>query len=314
MTEYKEAVERISGAVSGQAALIAQLKGAINENVTKTANSVSEQSTVIQQLKSAIGENVSKTSNEVSEQASLIAEIKTALEGKAAGGGVAEPVIEPLEITENGTYTAPDGINGYSPVVVTVPIPDGYIQPSGTLEITENGDHDVTEYASVNVAVPTGGGSDTRLKDLAEGTLTELYDDTITQTRSDAFYGASSLEKVSLPNLTNVGSYTFFDCISLVEADLPSLSGAVATYAFSGCEALKQVNIPQSTGLNNYSFQNTYSLEKLELGVPTSIGSYAFRNGGIKALIIRNNTRKLTKLNSTNAFTNTPIVNDEGYI
>ena len=88
MTEYKEAVERISGAVSGQAALIAQLKGAINENVTKTANSVSEQSTVIQQLKSAIGENVSKTSNEVSEQAALIAEIKTALEGKAGGGTV----------------------------------------------------------------------------------------------------------------------------------------------------------------------------------------------------------------------------------
>ena len=27
-------------------------------------------------------------------------------------GGVAEPVIEPLAITENGTYTAPDGVDG----------------------------------------------------------------------------------------------------------------------------------------------------------------------------------------------------------
>lgn len=71
---------------------------------------------------------------------------------------VVEPVIKPLEVTENGTYTAPDGVNGYSPVTVNVLIPDGYIQPSGTKEIVENGTHDVTAYASVNVNVPTGGG------------------------------------------------------------------------------------------------------------------------------------------------------------
>lgn len=74
----------------------------------------------------------------------------------AGGGGGADPVIKSLAITENGTYTAPDGVDGYSPVVVNVPIPDGYIQPSGELEVTENGTHDVTAYASVNVNVPTG--------------------------------------------------------------------------------------------------------------------------------------------------------------
>lgn len=35
-------------------------------------------------------------------------------------------------------------------------IPDGYILPSGTKEITENGTHDVKTYESVNVNVPTG--------------------------------------------------------------------------------------------------------------------------------------------------------------
>lgn len=95
----------------------------------------------------------------LTEQEELIAELKEVLAEKAAGGGeVVDPVIEPLEVTENGTYTAPDGVDGYSPVTVNVPIPDGYIKPSGELEVTENGTHDVREYASVNVNVPTGGG------------------------------------------------------------------------------------------------------------------------------------------------------------
>ena len=33
------------------------------------------------------------------------------------------PVIEAIEITENGTYTVPDGVHGYSPVTVNVPDP-----------------------------------------------------------------------------------------------------------------------------------------------------------------------------------------------
>lgn len=35
--------------------------------------------------------------------------------------GAAEPVIEALNITTNGTYTASDGVDGYSPVTVNVP-------------------------------------------------------------------------------------------------------------------------------------------------------------------------------------------------
>ncbi len=37
-----------------------------------------------------------------------------------SGGGATKPSIEPLNITENGTYTAPDGVDGYSPVTVEV--------------------------------------------------------------------------------------------------------------------------------------------------------------------------------------------------
>lgn len=91
--------------------------------------------------------------------------IETAENLPDAGGAVADSVIQPLEVTENGAYTAPDGVDGYSPVVVDVPIPEGYIVPIGTLEVTENGAHDVTQYASVSVNVAGSGGS----SDLPDG-------------------------------------------------------------------------------------------------------------------------------------------------
>lgn len=51
--------------------------------------------------------------------------------------------------------------NVYTTGAVTVAaIPDSYVQPSGTLDVTENGTHDVKNYASVNVNVAgSGGGS-----------------------------------------------------------------------------------------------------------------------------------------------------------
>lgn len=47
----------------------------------------------------------------------------------------------------------PSGVDGFSKFVVEK-IPDEYIVPEGNLNITENGEHDVTGYAKVDVNVP----------------------------------------------------------------------------------------------------------------------------------------------------------------
>lgn len=54
-----------------------------------------------------------------------------------------------VTVTENGTVDVTD----IEEVVVDVPIPDGYIQPSGSLEITENSTVDVTDKEEVVVNV-----------------------------------------------------------------------------------------------------------------------------------------------------------------
>ena len=50
---------------------------------------------------------------------------------------------------------ADENYDGLSKVIVNS-IPEQYIVPSGDLDIRENGDYDVTEYASVNVDIETG--------------------------------------------------------------------------------------------------------------------------------------------------------------
>ena len=180
--------------------------------------------------------------------------------------------------------------------------------------LTEQAELIDTLQATLNhKASGEGGVVDTRFKALIENTLTEIDDDTITSIRAYAFRGAI-LTKARFPNTTSIGSYSFSNCAALVSIDLPSLAVAISTYTFDGCSALTRFNAPNCTGANNYSFQDTTTLEKVELGVATSIGSYSFRRSGIKALIIRNYTSKLTKLTATNAFTDCPIANGTGYI
>lgn len=197
---------------------------------------------------------------------------------------------------------------------VYVLIPDGYIQPSGTLDIVENGTQDVTEFASVNVNVPVP--VDTRFYDILKDEMTELNDGEITSIRQYAFYGSATLKTVYLPNLTEIPTYLFYSCTGLETVDLPRATGRLGNGAFQKCTKLKNVNIPNITGFVNYAFAGCTELEILDLSEKFS----AFGGGAalsscpkLVALILRR-TASIVTLGNKNNLSDSAIANGTGHI
>lgn len=240
-------------------------------------------------------------------------------------GGTPTPTQEKtIDLTTNGVHeVAPDEGYALSKVTanVNVPIPDGYIKPSGTLDITENGTFDVTEKKSVNVTVASSGGD--------EGTNTQWFADLITDSAKTvevyndkfdgtlsayAFYERSNVTKIELPNLEYLKERCFFGCQNLKTLLLPRLVGYTYQYMAAGCSALVDVDIHGTNYVSSYTFQNCTSLKKVDLHRVGTIATSAFTGATkFETLIIRTDT--VPTLGGTNAFTNTKIKSGgTGYI
>ena len=163
----------------------------------------------------------------------------------------------------------------------------------------------------------TGGGEvDTRFGRLANGTIVEINDDTLTSiSRQYAFAYSDELKTVRLRNVTTAGQCAFRYCGKLESVDLSSLTGTLQSYFFQSCYALKTVNIPLITGTGSACFQHCESLEKIDLGNVSSVGENTF-NGctSLTTLIIRREGSKASTLSATGVFTYTPIADGTGYI
>lgn len=219
---------------------------------------------------------------------------------ETGGGGTtpANPIIEALSVTENGTYTAPNGVDGYSPVTVNVPIPDGYIVPSGTKEITSNGEHIVTEYEKVNVnvdvAIPEGyikpsgtlnitenGTYDVTEKASAVVSIPEkeivLQNKTIeengTYSADDGYDGLGQVT-VNVSGATNTESKEVAALLGNTMTVLDnSLVTSLRTRACQAATKLVTVNLPNVTTLGAYAFYQCSNLETFTLPKLTTIST-----------------------------------------
>ena len=132
----EQAVNNLNAEVDDQSELLDQalddLNTAVAEQESMLEQAVNDLNAEVSDQAGMLDQALNDLNAEISDQSALLDQAIVALEGKAVGGG-ADPVVESLEITENGTYTAPEGVDGYSPVIVNVPIPAGL--PDGVSKI-----------------------------------------------------------------------------------------------------------------------------------------------------------------------------------
>lgn len=224
-----------------------------------------------------------------------------------------------VDITENGTTeVTPDEGKVISKVTVNVdvPIPEGYIQPSGTKEITENGTHDVTEYSSVDVNVPSSGGSDNseleKFVNLVSDNIQDFESDLITSVGQYAF-AYKKLKNVSLPNLKTSNTRLFSNCDELVSLSIPNMTGYTYQYMCAYCGALKTIDVKQASYVSSYSFYSCSNITTLEFNRATTIATNAF-NACTKLATLILRTQSVVTLSGTSAFTGTKIAGTGGYI
>lgn len=93
--------------------------------------------------------------------------------------GAGNPVIEPLNVTQNGVYTTPVGVNGFSPVSVNVPDIPPVLQSK---EATQNGEYtpdsgyDGLSKVTVNVPAPEIKLQEKTITENGEYTADEGFD------------------------------------------------------------------------------------------------------------------------------------------
>ena len=198
------------------------------------------------------------------------------INGTPDGGGKSA-VIEGLTITSNGTYTASEGVDGYSPVEVDVPAPEFVTE---TLSVSVNNTYypgeGINGFSQVVVDVPQSVTGFTE-KDLTEKTIniTNL-NNSASFVAETAFSKNTQLQTVYLPNCVTVNHWAFGGCKNLTSVNLPICTTFSGDNQFYYNESLSQIYVPLLKNVPNNAFGECHNLKSIDLPEATYISNSAF--------------------------------------
>ena len=183
---------------------------------------------------------------------------------------------EPITITENGTYTAPDGV-GYSPVNVNVPSKE---EETKSITITENG---------TTTVLPTSGKVLSKVdivanipQSVASGTVKNLLDNTKSSSNLFEYYSGANVDSlISYSDTSNVTRmyHMFSHCQNLTT--IPQLDTSKVTnmegmfYECKNLTTIPQLDTSKVTHMGQmfYYCQNLTTVPQLDLSSCTYMTS-----------------------------------------
>lgn len=250
--------------------------------------------------------------------------------------------VEPLSVTENGTYSAPTGY-AYTPVTVNVSGGGGDFDAlvdrtiSGT--VTNSDTTIIGSYAFAQCRNLTGAifANATWFGAYAFAycySLQSAYIPTVTAIQGSGFYkcsslhdvvadscvtiqdrafdGCSALSSFNAPNLSSIMGYAFTSC-GLVEFSASKLVMA-ASYAFYNCKSLMSVSLANVQTVGSSCFYGCNSLSAAYLGSKlTRLSANAFYSCWRLTELHLESVSTLPNLQNSNAFTSTPIAGYTNY-
>ena len=153
-----------------------------------------------------------------------------------------------------------------------------------------------------------GGGDRTAIEDgLISRTLKEYINNTVTSIGNYAFGNFTSLEYVSLPNVTEiVGGNHFASCTNLKAVNIPNLKTSISSSGnnFRQCSSLEELRVPLYNGV--LAVSGCTSLKVYEVATPYNIAAGAFSNLAVFDTFIMHCT-KVVPLSNVSAFNGTPF-------